>query len=51
VAGKKLFLEFKLESRNGIVRNSNGKVLPSLNAFWFAWYAFHPQTLIFRAGD
>lgn len=51
VDGQKLFLEFKLESRNGIIRNSQGKVLPSINAFWFAWYAFHPQTQIYRTGN
>ncbi len=30
-----------------IVRD--GLLQPSITAFWFAWYAFHPETLIFTA--
>ena len=25
--------------------------IPTVLAYWFAWYAFHPQTEIFRAGE
>lgn len=25
-----------------------GQELPALTAFWFAWYAFHPETEVFR---
>ncbi len=46
-AGQKFTLEFNLETRNGVIRDPQGKVLPSVNAFWFAWYAFHPETKIF----
>jgi hypothetical protein len=48
-ARQKITLEFNLESRNGIIRDPQGKVLPSVNAFWFAWYTFHPGTKIFSA--
>jgi len=40
-------VEFNLETRNGVIRDAKGNVLPSINAFWFAWYAFHPETQIF----
>ena len=46
-AGQKLTIEFNLETRNGIIRGPDGEVLPSVNAFWFTWYAFHPETEIF----
>ena len=46
-AGQKFTLEFNHESRKGIIRDPQKKVLPSLNAFWFAWYTFHPETEIF----
>ena len=46
-AGQKFTLDFNNETRNGIIRDPQGKVLPSLNAFWFAWYTFHPETEIF----
>ena len=48
-AGRKITLEFNLESWNGINRDPQGKVLPSVNAFWFVWYTFHPETKIFSA--
>ncbi|MCG8572896.1 MAG: DUF3179 domain-containing protein [Spirochaetes bacterium] len=28
--------------------DSQGNVLPVIQAFWFAWYTFHPQTEIFQ---
>ncbi|THJ24941.1 MAG: hypothetical protein CAF45_003730 [Nitrospira sp. CG24E] len=28
--------------------DTEGKLLPSIMAFWFAWYAFHPKTEIFK---
>jgi hypothetical protein len=50
-AGQKFTLDFNNETRNGIIRDPQGKVLPSLNSFWFAWYTFHPETEIFSARD
>ncbi|GJL74555.1 MAG: hypothetical protein NMNS02_06610 [Nitrosomonas sp.] len=29
--------------------DADGKPLPGVVLFWFAWYAFHPQTGIYRA--
>lgn len=46
-AGQKFTLDFNNETRNGIIRDPQGKVLHSVNAFWFAWYTFHPETEIF----
>ncbi|MCP4995097.1 MAG: DUF3179 domain-containing protein [Gammaproteobacteria bacterium] len=28
-----------------------GKTLPAIQSFWFAWYAFHPDTAVFRAPE
>ena len=33
------------------VLDDRGQELPSVIAYWFAWYAFHPDTEIFRASD
>ena len=33
------------------ILDENGEELPSVIAYWFAWYAFHPDTEIFRAGN
>ena len=47
LGGKRIFLEFNLETRNGVISDANGNVLPSINFFRFAWYAFHPEIPIF----
>ena len=47
-SGVQLTLEFDVENRDGVIKNGSGKILPSLNTFWFAWYAFHPDSEIFK---
>lgn len=49
LAGKKLTVRFDPEHRTGAVFNAQGKEIPSLIAFWFAWYAFHHDTDVFQA--
>ena len=51
VNGQKLFLEFNIKTRNGIIRDDRDRVLPSINAFWFTWYTFHPKKQIFRSSN
>ena len=46
--GQKLQLRFDTENRDGSIMDESGNILPSLNTFWFAWYAFHPDTVIFK---
>jgi hypothetical protein len=48
-SGQQLQLNFDAENRDGAITDQSGKVLPSINTFWFAWYAFHPDTKIFKA--
>ncbi len=38
---------YDLKNQFATVRDSEGRVLPSVTGFWFAWYAFHPDTLVF----
>jgi hypothetical protein len=49
VNGRRLTVRFKAESRSASVADENGTPVPSLMAFWFAWYAFHPDTQVFTA--
>ena len=42
-------VEFDAENRTGRVLDAAGRELPSVISFWFAWYAFHPQTQVFTA--
>lgn len=47
-AGKKLQLEFDAVNRDGVVKDNSGNIIPSVNTFWFAWYAFHPDAEIYK---
>jgi hypothetical protein len=39
VGGEKIQINFDIENRDGSVK-LNGTILPSVNGYWFAWYAF-----------
>ena len=51
VVGLKIFLEFKVKTQNGIIRDDISRVLPSINGFCFTWYTFHPNTQIFHSSN
>jgi hypothetical protein len=46
-SGQQLSITFDVENREGVIKNKAGVVLPVVNSFWFAWYAFHPKAEIF----
>lgn len=31
--------------------NEHGQEIPTVIVYWFAWYAFHPNTVVFQAGS
>ncbi len=39
---------FDEPSQTAVIRDSQGQELPSVVGFWFAWFAFHPETKIFK---
>jgi len=47
VGGKTLQIKFDIENRDGSV-TSDGITLPSINSYWFAWYAFHSDTVVYK---
>ncbi|MGB1310083.1 MAG: DUF3179 domain-containing protein [Leucothrix sp.] len=47
--GQNLTINFDVANRDGEVVGANGKPLELVNGFWFAWYAFHQDTAIFKA--
>ena len=47
-AGKNLVIEVDSANRDGTIMEASGEILPSINTFWFSWYAFHPDSLIFK---
>lgn len=49
VAGHPITICFDSKSRTTAVWAANGTEIPNLVAYWFAWYAFHPDTEVYEA--
>ncbi|MES9961763.1 MAG: DUF3179 domain-containing protein [Sedimenticola sp.] len=47
VAGKQLVVHFDDASNSARVTDTQGNEFPAIMSFWFAWYAFHPDTGVF----
>jgi len=50
IGQKKITVYFDKASRTAVIRDEKEKDLPTVVGFWFAWYAFHPKTLVYTAG-
>ncbi|MEJ1413071.1 MAG: DUF3179 domain-containing protein [Candidatus Sedimenticola sp. (ex Thyasira tokunagai)] len=48
-AGKRFFIKYDDQHRSGRVFSSDGVEIPTITSFWFAWYAFHPDTGVYTA--
>jgi len=48
-AGETFRVEFDAEHRTARVVKTDGPEIPTTMAFWFAWYAFHPETNIYKS--
>ena len=49
LAAQQFTIKFDIEHQTASAYDPSGRLLPSTTAFWFAWYAFHPQTEVFVA--
>ena len=47
--GEELIINYQQDSQSATIKNSQGKEMPALTTFWFAWYTFHPETAVFTA--
>jgi len=50
VAGRALRIRHDAEHRTATVLDEDGEELPAVVAYWFAWYAFHPDGEVYTAG-
>ena len=48
-AGRALTLRYNPKGPSARVFDARGKEIPAITSFWFAWYAFHPETEVYRA--
>jgi hypothetical protein len=51
LAGQNFVVNWDLANNSASITNLRGTPISSTIAFWFAWYAFHPDTEIFKAGS
>ena len=47
INGQQVHIRFNAEANSALAMDAAGKPLPSVMAFWFAWYAFHPETEVY----
>jgi hypothetical protein len=50
IAEQNVVIHFDAAARSARVFDAKGRELPSVNGFWFAWFTFHTETEIFKAG-
>ena len=47
---EKLFsIHWNKKQQSGYLMDENGKMTPIVQSYWFAWYAFHPETAVFKS--
>lgn len=49
VGGRPITIRFDRKHQTGAAFDAGGREIPSVTAYWFAWYAFHTDTAVFRA--
>jgi len=47
-AGTSLKVHWNEQARSAYITNNKGDRLVSTTAFWFAWFTFHPDTLMYK---
>ncbi len=48
IGGQRVTIRHEPAHRQARVFDAQGREIPSVSAFWFAWYAFHPNTELHR---
>lgn len=51
VNGKTFIVHWNRNEQAGYITNDEGTLVPVIQAYWFAWYAFHPSTLVFASSE
>ena len=49
VNGRRLTILWDVATQSGEILDSKGQPIVVIQGFWFAWFAFHPQTQVFIA--
>lgn len=49
--GQKLNIHWDSQNQSAWITDSSGKQIASTMLYWFAWYAFYPETEVFKAAN
>jgi hypothetical protein len=49
INGSPVTVRYDWGSNSARAFDADGEQLPAMTGFWFAWYAFHPETAVFEA--
>ena len=49
VDGKSFTVHWNKKEQSGFIADEEGLVHPVVQGYWFAWYAFHPETKVFKS--
>jgi len=49
INGQNYTIQWNTEHQSGQILDDKGSQIPTITGFWFAWFTFHPDTLIFKA--
>jgi hypothetical protein len=49
--GQRITVHYDPHNRTARAEDKHGVPLAGITAYWFAWYAFHPDTTVYTAGD
>ncbi len=47
VNGQTVLVHYNKQEASAYITDEQGEELPSASMFWFAWYAFHPETALY----
>jgi ammonia channel protein AmtB len=48
LGGTPVTVRFDAETRSAVAFDEHGNELLGVTSFWFAWYAFNPETAVFE---
>lgn len=47
VNDESITIHWNKKEQSGYITNDEGSIIPVVQSYWFAWYAFHPDTAVF----
>ena len=51
LADMEFLIEYDPSARAAVAKSLDGEMLPTITLYWFSWYAFHPETELYKATE